>query len=101
MRRQRSSPLFPYTALFEFAAAPAGAAARAARKEIQRLERALDRLAEREAALHDEMTERATDHGRLAGLRSEEHTSELQSSQYLVCRFLLEKKRTACEHGSP
>src|SRR3712207_8942908 len=29
-----------------------------------------------------------------AGLRSEEHTSELQSRQYLVCRLLLEKKKT-------
>src|SRR3712207_8073165 len=28
----------------------------------------------------------------LPGLRSEEHTSELQSRQYLVCRLLLEKK---------
>src|SRR3712207_8586546 len=28
------------------------------------------------------------------GLRSEEHTSELQSRQYLVCRLLLEKKKT-------
>src|SRR3712207_8934453 len=27
-------------------------------------------------------------------MRSEEHTSELQSRQYLVCRLLLEKKRT-------
>src|SRR3712207_8102777 len=27
-------------------------------------------------------------------VRSEEHTSELQSRQYLVCRLLLEKKRT-------
>src|SRR3712207_8373354 len=27
-------------------------------------------------------------------LRSEEHTSELQSRQYLVCRLLLEKKKT-------
>src|SRR3712207_7477733 len=30
----------------------------------------------------------------LAILRSEEHTSELQSRQYLVCRLLLEKKKT-------
>src|SRR3712207_8524598 len=30
----------------------------------------------------------------LPGLRSEEHTSELQSRQYLVCRLLLEKKIT-------
>src|SRR3712207_6877341 len=29
---------------------------------------------------------------RAAGARSEEHTSELQSRQYLVCRLLLEKK---------
>src|SRR3712207_8436443 len=28
----------------------------------------------------------------LVGIRSEEHTSELQSRQYLVCRLLLEKK---------
>src|SRR5438445_13666938 len=28
-----------------------------------------------------------------AGTRSEEHTSELQSRQYLVCRLLLEKKK--------
>src|SRR3712207_8777249 len=32
--------------------------------------------------------------GRTIGPRSEEHTSELQSRQYLVCRLLLEKKKT-------
>src|SRR3712207_7142756 len=31
---------------------------------------------------------------RFSGRRSEEHTSELQSRQYLVCRLLLEKKKT-------
>src|SRR3712207_9476204 len=31
--------------------------------------------------------------GRPGGPRSEEHTSELQSRQYLVCRLLLEKKK--------
>src|SRR3712207_7488314 len=31
--------------------------------------------------------------GHLLNLRSEEHTSELQSRQYLVCRLLLEKKK--------
>src|SRR3712207_8382747 len=30
------------------------------------------------------------------GARSEEHTSELQSRQYLVCRLLLEKKNKMC-----
>src|SRR3712207_8755254 len=34
------------------------------------------------------------DHGRGSFDRSEEHTSELQSRQYLVCRLLLEKKKT-------
>src|SRR3712207_7353863 len=33
-------------------------------------------------------------------LRSEEHTSELQSRQYLVCRLLLEKKNKSYEHTS-
>src|SRR3712207_7827174 len=32
------------------------------------------------------------------GLRSEEHTSELQSRQYLVCRLLLEKKKQFIEY---
>src|SRR3712207_7375453 len=32
--------------------------------------------------------------GHAANMRSEEHTSELQSRQYLVCRLLLEKKKT-------
>src|SRR3712207_7138950 len=34
-------------------------------------------------------------------LRSEEHTSELQSRQYLVCRLLLEKKQTTVTPISP
>src|SRR3712207_8218123 len=34
--------------------------------------------------------------GGYCGYRSEEHTSELQSRQYLVCRLLLEKKKDTC-----
>src|SRR3712207_8276047 len=34
-----------------------------------------------------------------AGIRSEEHTSELQSRQYLVCRLLLEKKNRPQPRG--
>src|SRR5687767_15711166 len=34
-------------------------------------------------------------------VRSEEHTSELQSLAYLVCRLLLEKKKTIARHGRP
>src|SRR3712207_8133536 len=33
--------------------------------------------------------------------RSEEHTSELQSRQYLVCRLLLEKKKRHSHHSTP
>src|SRR3712207_8803441 len=33
-------------------------------------------------------------------LRSEEHTSELQSRQYLVCRLLLEKKKNPTQHDN-
>jgi len=52
-------------------AASAGAVVRAARKEVQRLERALDRLSERESALHEEMAAAATDHVRLRELQAE------------------------------
>src|SRR3712207_8119633 len=34
----------------------------------------------------------------LEAFRSEEHTSELQSRQYLVCRLLLEKKKRCVRH---
>src|SRR3712207_6895314 len=37
----------------------------------------------------------------LVRLRSEEHTSELQSRQYLVCRLLLETKNTSCLYFFP
>src|SRR3712207_7786410 len=38
--------------------------------------------------------------GSICGMRSEEHTSELQSRQYLVCRLLLEKKTTTQQNNS-
>src|SRR3712207_8698940 len=40
-------------------------------------------------------------HGRLEPVRSEEHTSELQSRQYLVCRLLLEKKKNKNHYMFP
>src|SRR3712207_7054340 len=46
--------------------------------------------------------QRATRAGPCRNLRrSEEHTSELQSRQYLVCRLLLEKKRTVIKRQTP
>src|SRR3712207_7674888 len=55
----------------------------------------------RRTALHERLAARGACFGEAAGWeranwyapRSEEHTSELQSRQYLVCRLLLEKKK--------
>src|SRR3712207_7413846 len=86
IRRPPRSTLFPYTTLFRSHAAVAGpvrqGAAQGRRDHL--LGRALA-VAVRLRAVHDTATDE------LRG-RSEEHTSELQSRQYLVCRLLLEKK---------
>src|SRR3712207_8497130 len=85
------STLFPYTTLSRSQAGPAVAdrppAARARRRVPA--EPAVRLLGARSPAEPDERR------GRGAG-RSEEHTSELQSRQYLVCRLLLEKKKKYC-----
>src|SRR3712207_8928390 len=75
IRRPPRSTLFPYTTLF--------------RSDVVRLARG--RRGELRGRVRGEADEgvRAGD-----GPRSEEHTSELQSRQYLVCRLLLEKKKT-------
>src|SRR5947209_8835078 len=77
LRRPPRSTLFPYTTLFRSRAA-------AAHRAAARRPRAL------RARVRD-LAGRRGDRG-LADDRSEEHTSELQSRQYLVCRLLLEKK---------
>jgi ATP-binding cassette subfamily F protein uup len=51
--------------------APPGAVLRAARKELARVERELERLAAREAQLHEQMAAAATDHARLRSLNEE------------------------------
>jgi ATP-binding cassette subfamily F protein uup len=51
--------------------APSGAVLRAARKEVQRLERTLERHAERERELHEQMSVSSTDHTRLSELNAE------------------------------
>src|SRR3712207_8616655 len=92
IRRPPRSTLFPYTTLFRsrppgpaedprrplLGAEPEPQAARAAARGGPVRADAERRLARRHAQ----------------PLRSEEHTSELQSRQYLVCRLLLEKKKT-------
>src|SRR3712207_7839197 len=79
IRRPPRSPLFPYTTLFRSTAG-------GARSAVQRgLEGGRVRRGQRDA---DVVPQRGEDLRR----RLEEHTSELQSRQYLVCRLLLEKK---------
>src|SRR3712207_7701104 len=89
IRRPPRSTLFPYTTLFR-SAAREGAHQRARVHSVRR------RPAWREAALQRPgVTVVLGDQRGEGGLvmRSEEHTSELQSRQYLVCRLLLEKKK--------
>src|SRR2546427_3335673 len=74
IRRPPRSTLFPYTTLFRSRRLLVGRAPRAVPRAVQR---------------------RAVEHGaRARDDRSEEHTSELQSQSNLVCRLLLEKKKT-------
>src|SRR3712207_8199034 len=77
IRRPPRSTLFPYTTLFRSA-------------EIGRRQD----LEVGAGCLRDPPADgRHVEQGRLVD-RSEEHTSELQSRQYLVCRLLLEKKKS-------
>src|SRR3712207_7360849 len=78
IRRPPRSTLFPYTTLFRSPAALPGAAVSGPDAAGAALASPPQPLARRALTI----------------LRSEEHTSELQSRQYLVCRLLLEKKKT-------
>src|SRR3712207_8299547 len=101
IRRPPRSTLFPYTTLFR---SPLGRAQQVARAEVLRHEphdEARDRAAaddgERAPAARtadQPQAVEAPERPQLRAQRSEEHTSELQSRQYLVCRLLLEKKKT-------
>src|SRR3712207_8528846 len=105
IRRPPSSSLFPYTTLFRSRSAllrPAALRRRAGRGArvavlVRRVVagrddvvvRALRLLLVPALVVLDELVERL-----LLLLRSEEHTSELQSRQYVVCRLLLDKRKT-------
>src|SRR3712207_8299746 len=93
IRRPPRSPLYPYTTLSrsEVAGAPAGDAVDVPPASAQPgAGRRSDRLA---AALIGVLTLLLGFAFAVQVRRSEEHTSELQSRQYLVCRLLLEKKK--------
>src|SRR3712207_8042288 len=83
IRRPPRSTLFPYTTLFRSVLVDLPSAWTAESTTVQAVVQAL-----REVWEPDEVA-------RFGGDRSEEHTSELQSRQYLVCRLLLEKKHTS------
>src|SRR3712207_7330481 len=83
IRRPPRSTLFPYTTLFRSLRLPRGPP----------LARAVGRRRLDRSAL---VGTRRREPGRA---RSEEHTSELQSRQYLVCRLLLEKKKNHTASG--
>src|SRR3712207_8045417 len=87
IRRPPRSTLFPYTTLFRsWRVAPEGRvgsrSARSTPGSRSTLGTRIWLITGRQAGVND------------ASVRSEEHTSELQSRQYLVCRLLLEKKNT-------
>src|SRR3712207_7606347 len=92
IRRPPRSTLFPYTTLFRSGGAPGRRAGASGGDGLDRrgslgADRAGGRRGDRGALRRGH---------RRAETRSEEHTSELQSRQYLVCRLLLEKKKRRC-----
>src|SRR5207244_10086852 len=95
------SPLFPYTTLFRSNIAPwiivpvpaQGTTGRVLARRYRRNDRNVVRIIRFTAVFLALMTPRAPSRGWCepwAGTRSEEHTSELQSPDHLVCRLLLE-----------
>src|SRR3712207_8194634 len=93
IRRPPRSTLFPYTTLFRSLAVDMSAAVLTTAHLQFATEHEYVFCVESEF-LMDESGARF----RGVFLRSEEHTSELQSRQYLVCRLLLEKKKRRLTH---
>src|SRR3712207_7836927 len=84
IRRPPRSTLFPYTTLFR----SCGWIGRRSKRPSSRSRRSSSSSPTTTASAGYERSRRCS-----ALARSEEHTSELQSRQYLVCRLLLEKKK--------
>src|SRR3989441_8745327 len=94
IRRPPRSTLFPYTTLFRSQhrhAPPLGLLER--REHWRALEPGAGEAAQRRLVPRHLVQDGAL-RPHLVRARSEEHTSELQSLAYLVCRLLLEKKKT-------
>src|SRR3712207_8427333 len=84
IRRPPRSTLFPYTTLFRSIARPPISSSRSTTVSV---EPAFTSTASSSLTRYSHFLSGETEG------RSEEHTSELQSRQYLVCRLLLEKKK--------
>src|SRR3712207_8330719 len=96
IRRPPRSTLFPYTTLFRSlgdAVLLGPVRDRGALGGVAATRRGVHRLALHHPAVYVRVRRHLPPHA-LPDRRSEEHTSELQSRQYLVCRLLLEKKKT-------
>src|SRR3712207_6895404 len=93
IRRPPRSTLFPYTTLFRSCAGTEPDKEGPTPRSAQAF--SVEQLADRPREHGADRTDRRVGSG-----RSEEHTSELQSRQYLVCRLLLEKKNTTVPSSS-
>src|SRR3712207_8355558 len=89
IRRPPRSTLFPYTTLFRSASTASPSSSRSSTAP-GRTSRTTSRAASTPSSGPTRSPSRCS--------RSEEHTSELQSRQYLVCRLLLEKKKQDTDH---
>src|SRR3712207_8502057 len=95
IRRPPRSTLFPYTTLFR-SERPVPRRVELGAQQVHRLQVRAAGVVGRQLAQPLARGVRAPglgEHRVRALLRSEEHTSELQSRQYLVCRLLLEKNK--------
>src|SRR3712207_7834718 len=93
IRRPPRSTLFPYTTLFRSELRHVVDVAQVLQARVRRGD-AQDLVVPALLVGHPEHPDRAAlDEAPRERRRSEEHTSELQSRQYLVCRLLLEKTR--------
>src|SRR3712207_8658277 len=88
IRRPPRSTLFPYTTLFRSLVGESGCGKTTLGRTVIQLTPSTDGR-----VVFDGYELADVDPDDMRPLRSEEHTSELQSRQYLVCRLLLEKKK--------
>src|SRR3712207_8752811 len=98
IRRPPRSTLFPYTTLFRSRQRRVGGDGVEHARGLGDGTERVGLEVEGEQLGEGAQVERAAPHLDLRDVRSEEHTSELQSRQYLVCRLLLEKKKKKCSH---